>query len=375
MTGRGTSGLGTVLPALAQISRQLALGSVTIVATQPENAEVVNRVASQINSVLGTSLPVKYRPIRGSLTETIRDLTFDCAVVCVPDHLHFEVADALMSRNIHCLIVKPLTPTLGEARALLRLQNSRGLHCAVEFHKRFDEQNLLVRKVLREGRLGRPLYMVVSYSQRISIPLDTFRNWASRTNIFQYLGVHYADLIYFLTGLTPVRVSAVGARGVLDARGVNTWDSVHATIIWRDERAQDEMVAQLAIGWVDPITTSALSDQKFLLVGSEGRMDVEQKDRGVNLVTKTGGIETINPYFSMLLEDADGSQVFQGYGFKSIVRFFLDVDDVAAGRTSPKKLEALRPSLRQSLVSTAIVEAANQSLASGGVWCNVDDSA
>lgn len=375
VTGRGTSGLGTVLPALAQISRQLVLGSVTIVATQPENAEVVNKVTVQINQALGTSLSVEYRALRGSLIETIRGLSIDCAVICVPDHLHFEVADALMRRNIHCLIVKPLTPTLAEAQSLLRLQDDHGLYCAVEFHKRFDEQNLLVRKVIREGRLGRPLYMMVSYSQRISIPLDTFRNWASRTNIFQYLGVHYADLIYFLTGLIPVRVSAVGTRGVLDARGVNTWDSVHATIVWRDTRAQDEMVTQLAIGWVDPVATSALSDQKFLLVGSGGRMDLDQKDRGVNLVTDAGGIETINPYFSMLLEDADGSQVFQGYGFKSIMRFILDVGDVIANRTSPKALEAIRPSLRQSLVSTAIVEAVNRSLDQRGVWSSVDDSA
>ena len=375
VTGRGTSGLGTVLPALAQISRLLEIGSVTVVATQPENADVVRKGASLINRALGTSLPVEYRALHGSLIETIRDLSIDCAVICVPDHLHFEVADALMRRHIHCLIVKPLTPTLAEARSLLRLQDEHKLHCAVEFHKRFDEQNLLVRKVLREGQLGRPLYMMVSYSQRISIPLDTFRSWASRTNIFQYLGVHYADLIYFLTGLTPVRVSAVGTRGVLDARGVKTWDSVHATIVWRDARTEDEMVTQLAIGWVDPVATSALSDQKFLLVGSEGRMDLDQKDRGVNLVTQAAGIETINPYFSMLLEDADGSQVFQGYGFKSIMRYISDVGDVIANRVSPKALEAIRPSLRQSLVSTAILEAVNRSLELRGVWSSVDDAA
>jgi predicted dehydrogenase len=375
VTGRGTSGFGTVLPALAQISRVLKIGTVTIVATQPENAEVVGKTTSLINRALGTSLSVEYRTLSVSLIETIRDLSIDCALICVPDHLHFEVADALMRRHIHCLIVKPLTPTLAEARSLLRLQDDHGLYCAVEFHKRFDEQNLLVRKVLREGRLGRPLYMMVSYSQRISIPLETFRNWASRTNIFQYLGVHYADLIYFLTGLTPIRVSAVGTRGVLDARGVKTWDSVHATIVWRNARTEDEMVTQLAIGWVDPVTTSALSDQKFLLVGSEGRMDLDQKDRGVNLVTEAAGIETINPYFSMLLEDADGSPVFQGYGFKSILRYILDVGDVIANRASPKALEAIRPSLRQSLVSTAIVEAVNRSLDLRGVWSNVDDSA
>jgi hypothetical protein len=150
---------------------------------------------------------------------------------------------------------------------------------------------------------------------------------------------------------------------------------VHATIVWRDARTEDEMVTQLAIGWVDPVATSALSDQKFLLVGSEGRMDLDQKDRGVNLVTQAAGIETINPYFSMLLEDADGSQVFQGYGFKSIMRYILDVGDVIANRTSPKTLEAIRPSFRQSLVSTAIVEAVNRSLELRGVWSSVDDAA
>jgi len=296
-------------------------------------------------------------------------------MVCVPDHLHFEVADALMRRNIHCLIVKPLVPTAGEARSLIRLQNANGLYCAVEFHKRFDEQNLVVRRILQEGRLGRPLYMVVAYSQRIGIPLKTFRTWASRTNIFQYLGVHYVDLIYFLTGLAPIRVSAVGTRGVLDARGLKTWDSIHATIVWRQDRASDEMVTQLAIGWVDPPGTSALSDQRFLLVGSEGRMDLDQKDRGVTLVTTAGGIETVNPYFSMLLDDASGAATFQGYGFKSIERYVLDVCDVMAKRVSPKSLEATRPSLQQSLVSTCVVEAVNRSLELGGEWSTVDDSA
>jgi D-galacturonate reductase len=374
VTGRGTPGLGTVLPALAQISRSVAIDKVVVVATRSENADLIRHLGGRINELLGTSLQLEYRAVRGSLGETIQDLAIDCAIVCVPDHLHFEVADALMRSRIHCLIVKPLVPTVGEARSLLRLQDANGLYCAVEFHKRFDEQNLLVRKVLQEGRLGRPLYMVVAYSQRIGIPLETFRTWASRTNIFQYLGVHYADLIYFLTGFIPIRASAVGTRGVLDNRGIKTWDSVHATIAWRQRDGSDEMVTQLAIGWVDPPATSALSDQRFLLVGSEGRMDLDQKDRGVTLVTTSGGIETVNPYFSMLLDDANGVATFQGYGVKSIERYVLDVCDVMAKRVSSKSLEASRPSLKQALVSTAVVEAVNRSLTLGGAWSNIDDS-
>jgi predicted dehydrogenase len=372
VTGRGTAGLGTVLPALAQISRAVAIEKVIVVATKVENAALVCSLTARINALLGTSLQVEYRAIHQSLDETIADVSIDCAVVCVPDHLHFEVTETLMQRNIHCLIVKPLVPTVREALTLLRLQEDKGLYCAVEFHKRFDEQNLLLRKLIRDGRLGRPLYMVVGYSQRIGIPLETFQNWASQTNIFQYLGVHYVDLIYFLTGMKPARVSAVGTRGVLDGKGINTWDSIHATIVWRQGTSANEMVTQLAIGWVDPPGTSALSDQKFFLVGSEGRMDLDQKDRGVTLVTADAGIETMNPYFSMILDDADGSATFQGYGFKSIQRYVLDVCDVMAKRVSPRSLDANRPSLRQALVSTAVVEAANRSLLQGGEWSGID---
>jgi hypothetical protein len=103
-------------------------------------------------------------------------------------------------------------------------------------------------------------------------------------------------------------------------------------------------------------------------------MDLDQKDRGVTLVTATGGIETLNPYFSMVLDDANGAAAFQGYGFKSIERYVLDVCDVIAKRISPKSLEASRPSLHQALVSTAVVEAVNQSLSQGGEWGRINDS-
>lgn len=373
VSGRGTAGLGTVLPALAQISRKGSIQKVIVVATRAENGKQIQDAAQRINQMLGASLQVEYRAIRGTLEETIRDLTIECAIVCVPDHLHFEVSDTLMRRNIHCLVVKPLVPTAKEARSLLSLQDANGLYCAVEFHKRFDEQNLVVRKILREGLLGKPVYMVVAYSQRIGIPLETFRGWATRTNIFQYLGVHYVDLIYFLTGYIPVRVSAIGTRGVLDAQRVGTWDSVHATIVWRAGSSSDEMVTQLAIGWVDPPKTSALSDQRFLLVGSEGRVDLDQKDRGVTLVTAASGVESVNPYFSMTLDDASGEAEFQGYGFRSIERYVMDVADVVAKRVTPKSLEGTRPSLKQSLVSTCVVEAVNRSLERNGEWSVVDD--
>jgi D-galacturonate reductase len=370
VTGRGTGGIGTLLPALVQYSRVGRLDSVTVLATRAEAQSGVPEAAARVNALLGASLPVHYRRLDGPLGQAVRDGEFDCALVCVPDDLHYEVTAALLGRGLHCLVVKPFTPTLAEARQLVDLAHQKGLHGAVEFHKRHDEQNLLARGALREGRLGTPRYMVVGYSQRIDIPLVAFRAWATRTNIFQYLGVHYVDLVHYLTGLLPRRVSALGTRGTLQAQGIDTWDSVHATIAWQPPGGGEEFVSQLAIGWIDPAATPALSDQKFLLVGSRGRLDLDQTDRGVRLVTPEAGVETPNPHFSMVLGDGD-ERAFRGYGYRSVERFLRDVADVAAGRVTPAALDAIRPTFRQALISTAVVEAANASLAGAGAWQDV----
>jgi len=74
----------------------------------------------------------------------------------------------------------------------------------------------------------------------------------------------------------------------------------------------------------------------------------------------------------MLLSDAFGTATFQGYGFKSIERYVLDVCDVMAKRVSPRAIEATRPSLEQSLVSTAVVEAVNRSILLDGAWSTID---
>jgi D-galacturonate reductase len=368
VTGRGTPGIGTLLPALVQFSRTHGLESVTVLATREAADSGVAEAAARTNALLGANLPVHYR--RGSVADAVRPGEFDCAIVCVPDDLHYAVTAALLELGLHCLVVKPFTPTLDEAKRLVDLAQSRRLLGVVEFHKRFDDQNLLARRALRDGKVGTPKYMVVGYSQRIDIPATVFRAWAARTNIFQYLGVHYVDLAWWLTGLVPVRVSALGTRGTLDALGVDTYDSVLATIAWQPRGGGDEFVTQMAIGWIDPSATPALSDQKFFLVGSRGRLDLDQTDRGVRLVTPESGVETPNPHFSMVLGD-DDELSFRGYGYRSVERFLRDAAEVVAGRVAPAALDAIRPTFRQALVSTAVVEAANASLREAGAWKDV----
>jgi predicted dehydrogenase len=364
VTGRGTAGLGTVLPALATLRRRGLVDRVTVTGTRADGAALVHAAAARLEERLGAGLHVDYRvadlDVRGSLGG------HDCAIVSVPDHLHHAIGRQVLEGGLHCLMVKPLTPTLAEAKELAAVARARRLHAAVELHKRFDPSNLLAKRTIAEGRLGRPRYITVEYSQQIDIPRRVFAGWAHRTTIFTYLGVHYVDVVRFVTGYEPVRVVATGTRGVLAAQGVDTWDSIHAMTIWRDPAAPDqELVAQLAVGWIDPARTTSVSEQRIVFVGSAGRLDCEQKRRGNELVTDADGPRSVNPYFSELLPDADGRLELTGYGFDSIARFIEDVRDVRAGSVRPDDLVGRRPTFEDALPATAVTEAVDRSLASG----------
>jgi hypothetical protein len=176
------------------------------------------------------------------------------------------------------------------------------------------------------------------------------------------------DLVYFMTGFRPLRAMAAGTRGVLDGLGIDTFDSVHALVEWANPAApRERLLCQFALGWIDPETSSAMSEQRFTLVAERGRIDCDQKNRGVTWTRAEGGIEAVNPYFAKVLSSMDGN-VFSGYGYKSIERFILDVEALRTGRASVHELASRRPTFRDARAATAVIEAVNGSLADGSRW-------
>jgi len=373
VTGQGTNTPGTVLPSLVQLSRELPIEAL-VVARNPDHRERIGAQVNELNGQLGGSMKVEYRPLADNLDATLGSWKGDCAIVSVPDHLHCEVGSQVLERDLHCLMVKPLAPSIAEGQRLLELQRKRGLHAAVEFHKRFDVSNLTARQLVADGKLGELLYSTVAYSQRAEVPLERFAAWVSDTNIFQYLAVHYVDILYFVTGYLPRSLTAMGTRGLLAAKGIDGFDSVLATIRWESpDDSGRSFVSQIATSWVDPAGTTSMSDQGFVLVGTAGRLECDQKNRGIELITDAGS-EAINPYFSRILPNPSAPETnrFQGYGFESIHRFIQDVEDIEKGRCRPADLESCRPSFREAMVSTRVVDAVNRCLQAPPAWVELD---
>lgn len=373
VTGRDGTGHGTVLAALAEYSKSFPL-EVTIYSGRAQSKASVEESTRRINSILGTQLKCSFHSKEKiGLEDLLNKEVFDLAIISVPDHLHFECSKATLNKRVATLVVKPLTPTIREAVELVRLADTNSTYAAVEFHKRWDESNVQAKASVTQQLIGELSYIDVNYSQRISIPTKIFAGWAERTNIFQYLGVHYVDLTHFITGYYPARVMAHGQPGILMKQGINTPDAVHAAILWKHPQTSHQFYSHFNTNWIDPECTSAMSDQKMKIVGTLGRIELDQKNRGIEMVTTQRGIQHLNPYFAEFLLNPDGSYYFNGYGAKSILTFLWDVRSLKEGKASLAALNASRPTFRSALVSTAVIEKVNESMTKDSQWMGIDD--
>lgn len=368
--GRSTKGYGTVLPAVMQQYQAGTIDRVLVASKSAESFAVFNAKLDALQELMGIEMPCVRYPM-GNCTdgnayrEAIANLPDPGAVIITtPDRLHTEMALAAIASGKHVLVVKPLSPTVADAEQTIQAAEKYGVYGAVEFHKRWDLANLKLRQAIADGSIGDPLYFHVEFSQRKIIPSEIFSAWVADTNIFQYLGVHYADLIYFVTQALPRRIVATGQKNWLSQRGISSYDAIQVLIEW-----SQGFTSTILTNWIDPNCNGAMSQQKIEAIGTAGRFESDQTKRGVQTITDLGGIEDINPYFCQPYRSLDSEYTeYRGYGIESITQFLQDVASIVEGNNSPADFEGRRPTFRDALVSTALVEGAKLSLENDSQW-------
>ena len=92
----------------------------------------------------------------------------DLVDVCLPGHLHAEVATAALEAGKHVLCEKPLANDLAEAEAMVataRATRGRGVRSAVGFNYRRVPALALARELIASGRIGRVREVRAAYLQ------------------------------------------------------------------------------------------------------------------------------------------------------------------------------------------------------------------
>lgn len=374
--GSRTDGYGTIMPALFEWSKIDPIENIYIAGASAKGVSAARSKISELGRKMGVNAAIRYFPEGKTSDKKAYLKAFNaipkpaCAIVAVPDSLHREVAGAAIEHGLPVLVVKPLAPTMKEVRELIGLQDRNEVYAAVEFHKRLDHANMKLRDVIREGIIGDPLYFLAEFSQRKSIPSSQFEKWVNDTSIFQYLGIHYVDVIYFATGAAPLRAMATGQKGWLKSKGIDAYDAIEAVIEWKLPSGR-KFSSHILTNWVDPESTSAMSDQKIKVIGTRGRFESDQKRRGITMVTDDRGMEEPNPYFCAAYGE-EGEIGYKGYGIDSIHQFLGDVVRLGKRSVSISELEKTRPTFRASVVPTAVLEAVHKSLRKNGEWIDVD---
>lgn len=303
----------------------------------------------------------------------------DAITIFTPDSTHFDIAMYAIQRKIHVLVTKPATQTLEHHQTLVDEAAKHGVLCMVEHHKRFDPAYADARHRARDS-LGDMNYFY-SYMSQPKNQLETFKAWAGRdSDISYYLNSHHIDIcLWMVQGRAlPVRVTASGSKGIATSKGCveGTEDTITLLVEFALVTPQGEVqpaknaTAIFTASWTAPQGAGVHSEQHFHFVGAHGETRINQARRGYQFTQEdtaqqlTGGACTdYNPFYMRYTPDAEGFFAGQhGYGYLSLENFVSACTRINRGERKAPDFDAILPTIKDTVLTTAILEAGRRSL-------------
>ncbi len=309
-------------------------------------------------------------------------------VVAMPDQLHYQVVMDALKNNQNVLCVKPLVLNYNQSEEIREIARKRGLFVGIEYHKRFDKRSLMARSQYAQGHFGEFIMgeakMIEPYLYRFS----NFQNWftTDKTDPFTYVGCHYVDLVYYITGLKPVEVSVIGIKG--------KFPNGNSGYLWSQGRVLYENGAILSVidglGYPDE---GAGSNEQCLTMFCEGKgrtgmIKHNDQYRGVTHSYLEGigvagsNFNFINPDFYQLLPWEGEGYKPSGYGYDSIaatIDTIYRMENNTAAYPEDRAMEVRRRTIEEtdkkgiiatpanSFINELVVEAARKSILNNGL--------
>ncbi len=124
----------------------------------------------------------------------------DCVSIVVPTQGHFQIAKDFLEQGIHVLIEKPMTETLEEADALLKLAREHGLLIQVGHVERFNKAVETMDAIFHSPRF-------IECHR-----LGPFRKRGTEVGVVLDLMIHDIDIVLYLVKSPVERIDAVGVN-------------------------------------------------------------------------------------------------------------------------------------------------------------------
>ncbi|HID94635.1 MAG TPA: Gfo/Idh/MocA family oxidoreductase [Candidatus Latescibacteria bacterium] len=196
--------------------------------------------------------------------------------VATPDYAHRDPVVQLLQVGKHVLVEKPLATSTAEAREMVNLARKNGLKLMVDFHNRWSPVFVQARQTVLSERWGRPVMGYARLSNPLRVPMQML-SWSTRSGPQWFLLPHIVDLVRWLFAQEALEVHAVGCKGILEAKGIDAYDAIQATVFFEDSFATFET------SWVLPDSYPSVIDFYMALYGTEGRIGIKPDYQGIEI--------------------------------------------------------------------------------------------
>ncbi len=290
--------------------------------------------------------------------EMLRAGTLDAVSVVTPDHTHTPIVLAALQAGCHVLCEKPLAMTVSQCHQIVQAARRNQCRVLTDFHKRLDPCHQEARSRIQRGTLGALQIGHVWMQNAISVPTGAFfeSDLPSHSSPVWFLGVHFFDLIRFVTGLNPTHVTATAYRHVLAQRGIDTYDAVKADVLF-----ETGANVSFLLSWNLPDAAPTVTRQGLYLQFSAGDVEIDSSNRGFRQ-TGPGKYAFVNPMYTRRTDS-----VVSGYAHESVgqaIRAFRQLVGANA-REAYDRQERVRPSGLAGLWATLVGQGIDHALAGG----------
>lgn len=300
-----------------------------------------------------------------SYEQMIRTVPLDAVQVNTPDSLHEKPTVFAIEAGLDVMVPKPLADTVGAARRMVQAAQRAGRLLVVDFHKREDPRLKEAAARFGSGQYGRFQAAVFYMLDKLLVadPNHSPRFFASpdfaeKNSPISFLTVHMADALLGIIRQKPLTVRATAWSQKLPSLrpiAVNGYDMADVEV-----RFEDGGVAHILTGWHLPNTAHATTVQSARIIGTDGMLDLGLDTPGYHELTSEGILER-NPLFRNF--EADGT--VSGYGISHPGRLYQKLLRFRRGEMTSAEREALLDPVATGFWTTAVLEAADQSLATG----------
>lgn len=214
----------------------------------------------------------------------------DAVDILVPIALNYQVAQKAAEARKAIILEKPLAPTMDQAKAALELPRKYGVPLLVAENYRYSEEFNLIRDLVRQKRIGEPIYGIYHNASCFpcSMTQDTFAatEWRQHPD---YPGGDFLDAaLHDLAGLRHVfgAVDRLQAFGHPQKHDYSPYRSYHVNMNFANGVIVQYTFFAGGKEWQRPLVG-------LRIVGTQGQIYLEEKSCGVINLFLPGAHEMI----------------------------------------------------------------------------------